>query len=279
MQNNLHIKQYLDLGVFLRVYCDDKFVYLLNDRFFKELKICNNKKPKNKYYDIIFMKEFDIDNVKITAYDFFYLPEKNSLDYFVKNNIKIYKFEKLCKKNTITYIKNLKKQTRFLYKQFLKDFSIKTEDDLIVKFYPNHNKNKKQNFKKNLKDFFYEFYYKNKTELIHDEKIQSLDGFLILGVAKENVNCCDPIFIKSLKNCWFQKILQEKNKAINELKNIDNSFLPETDKIIFEQEINEFIILLENTIKIENMNDLKTPIDIISYWPEVLPNIPYYVHR
>ena len=278
MNNNEYIKRCLDLGVLLKIYYENKYVYLLCDSFFKKLKIHNNKKPQKKYYDIIFMEEFDIDNIKINSYEFTFLPENERLDHFLKNNIEIYSNDNQCKKNTINYINLLKKEVRRLYRNFLKNFSI--DDDQLLIFSYNYGKKqiKINDAKKFIKKYFYDFIYKSDTSF---EKADGslLNGFLILGVSKENVNCCDDIFIESLKRIWFKKIIQEKNKAIDEIKNVDTSSLSEAHKNIFENEKLEIIKIFNSSIKLENMKNLKTPLDIISYWPETLPNKPYYVNQ
>ena len=278
MNNNEYIKRCLDLGVLFKIYYENKYVYLLCDSFFKKLKIHSNKKPQKKYYDIIFMEEFDIDNIKINSYEFTFLPESERLDHFLKNNIEIYSNDNQCKKNTINYINLLKKKVRCLYRNFLKNFSI--DDDQLLIFSYNYEKKqiKINDAKKFIKKYFYDFIYKSDTSF---EKADGslLDGFLILGVSKENVNCCDNIFIESLKKIWFKKIIIEKDKAIDDIKNVDTSSLSETHKNIFENEKLEIIKIFNSSIKFENMKHLKTPLDIISYWPEILPKKPYYVNQ
>jgi hypothetical protein len=279
MNNNEYIKKCLDLGVLLKIYYENKYVYLLCDSFFKKLKIHSNKKPQKKYYDIIFMKEFDIDNIKINSYEFTFLPKKENLDYYLKNNIQIYSQDNKCKKNTINHINFLKKEIRRLYKNFLKNFYTNDDGQLSI-FHYNYGKKeiKINDAKIFIRKFFYEFIYKNNASLENSDE-SLLDGFLILGVSKENVNCCDDIFIESLKKIWFKKIIIEKNKAIDEIKNVDTSSLSEIHKNIFENEKKEIIEIFNSSIKLEDMKHLKTPLDIISYWPEILPKKPYYVNQ
>ena len=274
MQNQ-NIKDYLDKGVFIRAYYDDKFVFLLKDSFFKKLKIHHNKKTKNKYYDILRMKEFKIDDVFITAYDFFHMPQNLNLDIMVKEKINIYDIDEQCKIKNIEYIKALKHYFRISYKDFLKTTKIKNIDDLILRFYPNEKKVKNENFKNILRDQFCNIFHINEQTVFKDNDLP--EAFLILGVSKENVNCGDPVFIKALKKAWFDKIIYEKNKTINELKNVDISSMPDDHRYIFEQETNDFITILNQTIKLESLNNLKTPVEIISYWPNGLPK-PHYVY-
>lgn len=274
MQNG-NIKNYLDKGAFIRAYYDDKFVFLLKDSFFKKLKIHHNKKIKNKYYDILRMKEFKIDDTNISAYDFFYLPQNLNLELLLKGTTDIYDIDEQCRIKNIEYIQALKKDFKFFYKNFLKTTKIKNIDDLILRFYPNEKKIKNKKIKNILRNQFCNIFHINQQTEFKDCDLP--EAFLILGVSKENINCCDPIFIKALKKSWFDKIIYEKNKTINELKNVDVSSMPDDHRYFFEQETNDFITILNQTIKLELLNNLKTPLEIISYWPNGLPK-PHYVY-
>jgi hypothetical protein len=223
------------------------------------------------------MEEFDIDNIKINSYEFTFLPQNERLDYYLKNNIQIYSQDNYCKKNTIDHINSLKKEVRRLYRNFLNNFDINDDDQLLI-FSHNYGKKQINNVKIFIRKYFYEFIYKNDTSSENSDG-SLLDGFLILGVSKENVNCCDDIFIESLKKIWFKKIIIEKDKAIDDIKNVDTSSLSEAHKNIFENEKKEIIKIFNSSIKFENMKHLKTPLDIISYWPEILPKKPYYVNQ
>lgn len=89
----------------------------------------------------------------------------------------------------------------------------------------------------------------------------------IIGISDLQLNSKNPKIVGKCKKIWLDKILEHKNKIIQYLKTDLNSS-PDIKNILDEIEKYDFKHALYN---------LQTPLDIVSYWPEILNPKPDFI--
>jgi hypothetical protein len=284
-------KNLLDKGLLLRIiYTDDenikRFTYIMLGEWLDKFKIKQSKCNKNKIYDVILSREFNLDGLKIDCLEYPYLPTNFDLNVFLFQNISIIDYEKNYEDNlkVVLYklIEEYEEQKKFFYRD-IKNFNClsgeELNDFLILRFYPKYKNNHNGLFQEiendiNQKYFTMPFQNVNKEDCNIPSDIYAFRS--LFGISKKNETTKDKVFLDALKRRWMGLMINHKNDIFNELKNTDISFLTVSEKQAFYEELEDY----ENSIsiKISDFDEFKTPIEVISYWEPHLQPIPCFVY-
>jgi hypothetical protein len=159
----------------------------------------------------------------------------------------------------------------------------KSEDAYILRFYPDIIPNNKMNMKQTIKNDLYEKYFisnfQNDDYYLDrsNRAISLIRPFAMFGILQKNENCTDDIFINALKRMWFKLIEKSKNELINSCEEMLDLITKKEDLKEFKKEYKELKKELNN-IQIDVLKDFKTPLEIVSYWPNLLQPAPDYVY-
>lgn len=279
----------LKCGLILTVYYTDKknirrYAHLAHGKTLKKLY------PKSKYdiqkiYDFCLKKEFNLDDYTYDTVMYPLFLQYFNLDDICRGLVDLLVDEKYIKKlkKTILLLKNaLQKEYKKEFLNLKKEIDYNDIDLYILRFYPKKPKNKKNiidDLKKDINEKYFialdqnEEYISNKNI----EAVSRIPAFSLFGISEKNTEIKDPIFLGALKRKWFNLIEKEKNNLIKNFESMDISFMSEKEKEEFNK---EFIVLKEelNKINIKDLDNCKTPKDVIRYWPSILQPEPAYVY-
>ena len=153
-----------------------------------------------------------------------------------------------------------------------------TEDQIIISTYPNH-----QHYIDNIQSFtedILENYFKINSTV---QPINNNDFILkrcckLLNIPYENRDLTDEFYLSSLRRVWESLILERKEILLENLKKED--FLAPLSEEEKEEYLEEIKIYNQRLSKdhTQNLNELKTIKDIISYWPPEIQPIPDFVY-
>lgn len=306
MDNNIFLEKLLDKGILVKlIYFDlsektqdlgeiDKeprrFVYLLKGKWLnllKEFEEVNDDDTIN----VSLHEPFILDeNIKIDIIEYVNFPDNVMLedildpsdtfkqlgDDFLKNH-KDY-LEKL--KN---FISDIKEELQNVYIEKLGEYKDLNDDIirdlLILRLYPEKPLFEKECFI-NLKNDITKKYFKYNSRENFSQRIveSSILAFKMFGISEKNLNVSDMVFIDALKRRWYSLIEKEKNIMHQNLLKMQDLDLTEEEREEYKEEVEEFKDELDKIID-ENMKNLKTAKEVISYWPDILQPKPTFVYE
>jgi hypothetical protein len=276
-------------GLILMLFYVDKknirrYRYLIHGKILNVL-YPNLKYDSKKVYDLCLDTPF---NFRLYEYDsmmYPVIPENISILDVASNQCDLTKNKKHLKRLKIT-AKDLKNALEVEYKKhFLNLKTVVDYNDIdlyILRFYPKVPKNKKELIK-DLKNDINEKYFvaMDQNDLysknLNQEAVSMIPAFSLFGISEKNIEVRDEVFLNALKRKWFGLIQKEKNNMLKTLKKMNVSFLGEKEKEEFKKEFFELKKMLDK-ISIKDLDDCKTPKDVIRYWPITLQPEPAYVY-
>lgn len=278
----------LNRGIFIRLFYTDKnnvikFALLMKGEFLNKIYPHLNLK-----FDVIY------DVVKKQPFDFNQIIVVNviELPVFIENvdQTKIFEetsivfdeeYGKKCKehiKEVVSFLKN--KYLNLL--NFESDEYYRSEDAYILRFYPDIIPNNKKSMKTLIKEDVYEKYFvanfqNDNYHLNLKDNISLIIPFAMFGILQKNEKCTDDVFISALKRMWFNLIEKAKDDLITSCEEVLKMVTKKEEIKEFEKEFKQLKRELNN-IQIDVLKDFKTPIEVVSYWPNLLQPAPDYVY-
>ena len=276
-----HVQKLLNSGLCLKVLYQNnkksKFVYLINSNFLNLTKI--NKtfyENKNLIINVCLDTVFEIKNKNITGIEYILNPDYINIEDILND-------KKIDLENNDEYILSLS-DTILKINLDLRDYmflyDVNNENyynQAILSFYPNHEK-----FLKNSKRFKLKIvnkYFTIDNKSFDDSSDLKLKYCLeYLGIDVKNIDVQDELFINSLKLKWRNIIKIHKEKILKKLTSkevFDDMDEEEKKEYMIEFEIYRNELSKDIDKEVDKLNSLK---EIISFWPEFIQPIPYFVY-
>jgi hypothetical protein len=149
------------------------------------------------------------------------------------------------------------------------------QDRCTMAFYPKKvNITDEDSFKKLQQIVIDEFFTYAKQEVPEQSTYEALSN---LGINQKFINCDDPVLVDTLKRHWVRLIEKEKTIFLTHLMSIpENDFMDDEERTEYEEEMTELREMMKNITHPE-LNEAKTPKDVIQYWPKLLQPVPAFV--